>query len=76
MTKTELPENLAEAFEYLDELRESGETNMFGARPYVQSEMGYDLSTAGAVLSAWMDTFDREKPPADRAEAARAKSAA
>ena len=29
-----------EMLEYLDDLRESGETNMFGAGPYVQREFG------------------------------------
>jgi len=43
---------------YLDELRESGETNMFGARPYLLMEFS-DLSEreASAVLIFWMRTF-------------------
>jgi len=47
--------------EYLDELRESGETNMFGARPYVQSyfpELTKD--EAGEVLSYWMESFGKD----------------
>lgn len=45
-------------FEYLDDLRESGETNMFGAAPYLQREFP-DLSAAEAraVLLDWMNTF-------------------
>lgn len=42
---------------FLDELRESGETNMFGARPYIQEEFGLDKKEAGEILSEWMRTF-------------------
>ncbi len=44
--------------EYLDELRESGECNMFGARPYLMNAFD-DLSEAdaSAVLGYWMNTF-------------------
>lgn len=68
-----LPDNLAEAFEYLDALRESGVTNMFGAAPYVQRELGFDRDTSRRVLSAWMGTFDRETSPEDRAAKAQEK---
>ena len=40
-----MPENKvdkAEVFDYLDILRESGVTNMFGATPYIQEEFGVD----------------------------------
>ena len=33
--KLELTEQEEEVFEFLDALRESGVTNMFGARPYI-----------------------------------------
>lgn len=52
------PEGLTnEHLEYLDELRESGVTNMFGAAPYL--EIGFDIDTATArkYLSYWMKTF-------------------
>ena len=49
---------LVEYFEYLDDLRESGETNMFGAGAYLRDDHGLDRDEAGAVLSAWMKTFD------------------
>jgi hypothetical protein len=47
-----------EHLEYLDGLRESGATNMFGARPYLMEEFA-DLSNddAAAVLGYWMKTF-------------------
>jgi len=44
-------------FRYLDQLRDSGVTNMFGAAPYL-AEM-YDLSRSEArtILQEWMETF-------------------
>lgn len=44
--------------EYLDDLRESGETNMFGARAYLEAEFPeLESSQAKAILSYWMETF-------------------
>ena len=45
--------------EFLDELRESGKTNMFNARPYLVSNFG-DLTKAESleIVSYWMETFD------------------
>jgi hypothetical protein len=45
--------------DYLDELRESGQTNMFGAVPYLIEEFGMDRKEAGAVLSEWMRSFEK-----------------
>ena len=45
-------------FEYLDQLRQSGEVNMFGAVPYLQNrflELASDRKKAVQVLKAWMD---------------------
>lgn len=47
---------------YLDELRESGETNMYGARPYVAREFNLPLNEAGKVLTYWMKTFSERHP--------------
>ncbi len=55
----ERPEHLTdEMLTYLDDLRESGDTNMLGAVPYLRSEF-FELnkSQAGSVLGYWMDTF-------------------
>lgn len=44
--------------EFLDELRESGETNMFGARPYLLEEFPeLTKEEAKEVLSQWMKSF-------------------
>ncbi len=48
---------LFEAFEYLDELRESGRTNMFGASNYIISELGWDRNEAREATTLWMETF-------------------
>lgn len=63
------PAEMAEFFEYLDELRESGETNMFGARPYLADEFDLGKNDSAAILSAWMKSFDPEKTPLERATA-------
>jgi hypothetical protein len=47
----------AEYKTYLDELRESGEINMFGATPYLQNEFGLDKKEARAVMLAWFESF-------------------
>lgn len=46
-----------EIMEYLDELRESGVTNMFGAAPYIQQEFDVPTKYARALLVYWMSTF-------------------
>jgi len=50
-----------EMLEFLDDLRESGETNMFGARPYLMREYDYlDKKEAAEILSYWMKTFGND----------------
>ena len=64
-------------FVYLDELRESGETNMFGAPSYVASMFGVDKKTAMEVTYAWMKTFgDGTKTVDERVALAEAAKAA
>ena len=43
--------------EFLDELRESGDTNMWGAGPYLQEEFGVTRQEAKAIVTEWMATF-------------------
>jgi hypothetical protein len=52
---------LPEHKEYLDTLRESGATNMFGARTYLMDEFP-DLTKrlAQSILLEWMETFGKE----------------
>ena len=50
-----------EVFEYLTNLRDSGETNMFGAGPYVQREFGVEKIEARSLVMEWMKSFDEEE---------------
>jgi len=44
---------------YLDNLRESGVTNMFGASSYLVDEFGMSNREASEVLLYWMRTFSK-----------------
>ena len=46
-----------EVYSYLNELRESGVTNMFEAASYVQTEFGIDIKEAREWLKNWMNDF-------------------
>ena len=53
----EYPDGLTEEhLDYLDGLRESAVTNMFGAGPYLEAEFGIDKRTAKSYLTFWMQT--------------------
>jgi hypothetical protein len=61
--KSERPEFVTdEHLEYLDGLRESGVTNMFGAAPYVADAFDLDIRRAREVLQYWMETFSDRHP--------------
>ncbi|MBQ9648185.1 MAG: hypothetical protein IJV43_07505 [Oscillospiraceae bacterium] len=56
----EKPNPYQKYFDYLNRLRESGETNMWGAVPYLQREfpeLGFDKAHAREIHSAWMKSF-------------------
>lgn len=53
-------DDVQECFRFLDELRESGVTNMYGAGQYVQKEYGIDRQHATILLTAWMHAFDKD----------------
>jgi hypothetical protein len=56
-----------EFYEYLDKLRRSGITNMYGARPYLMADFGMDeddkdeQKIAGLIVSDWMETFSARR---------------
>ncbi len=58
---------LIECFEYLDGLRDDGNTNMWGAAPFLERERGLSISDARSILQKWMDTFDKDTPAQERA---------
>lgn len=43
---------------YLENLRKSGVTNMFGATPYLMNEFGLDKKEAIKILSDWMKNYN------------------
>ncbi len=48
---------------YLDRLRDSGVTNMFGASRYLRMEFPeLSVSQSRAILAYWMDTFAKRHP--------------
>jgi hypothetical protein len=49
-----------EEFAYLDHLRRSGVTNMFGAAKYLERDFNMDRREAKEVLLAWMGNFGRK----------------
>ena len=51
-----------EVNDYLDALRESGETNMFGAAAYLVAEFGVSREEAKFLLLNWMQTFEERHP--------------
>jgi len=58
-------DNLAEeVFPYLDELRESGVTNMYGAHRYIMEDFSMDKAMAIKLVQAWMETL-KEKDDAE-----------
>ena len=48
-----------EIFLYLEELRESGQTNMFGAVPYLVERFEMSKEKARDMLSLWMKSYYR-----------------
>jgi hypothetical protein len=56
-----------EHLQFLDQLRESGEINMFGAAPYLAEFFDLTQQEARKVLAYWMQTFSsrkgKNKPP-------------
>ena len=56
MERPEIVSN--EHLEYLDGLRESGATNMFGAAPYLQREFpNLTRAESRTIVSYWMKSF-------------------
>ena len=48
---------------YLEWLRRTGQTNMFGAVPYLINEFGFDNEKAKEVLNDWMQNYNPDDYP-------------
>jgi hypothetical protein len=56
---TEPTEKLDQKYKtYLDGLRESGATNMFGAGAYVEQVFGVSRREASEIVIQWMEEFE------------------
>jgi len=52
--------NVRAEFEFLNRLRESGETNMFGASPYLACAFDIPKREASKILMEWMQWVNAE----------------
>ena len=48
---------------YLEWLRRTGQTNMFGAVPYLMEEFGFDKKEGIRILSDWMQNYNPDDYP-------------
>ena len=60
MSTRKTTEQEKEAMEFLNFLRNTGVTNMFGSAPYVQEEFGIEKKEARRLVSLWMSNFNEE----------------
>lgn len=51
-----------EHLDYLDALRESGATNMFGAGSYLERDYCLGRREARTILAYWMESFAERHP--------------
>jgi hypothetical protein len=51
--------SMNEYYQYLDALRESGVTNMYGAGAYLQDRFDLSKVEARDILTAWMKQFTK-----------------
>ena len=49
-------------FKYLDNLRESGVTNMLGVTEFITDTFNISKDTAKELLIEWMQTFNQRHP--------------
>lgn len=61
--KAILPEPVEEKhLTFLDDLRESGVSNMLGAEAYLQAQFAVTRSDATTILMHWMESFEERHP--------------
>ena len=57
-TKNQTSPTKEQVYNFLNILRLSGITNMYGASPYLQEVFGFTKHDANRYLNSWMDIFD------------------
>ena len=45
---------------FLENLRRSGKTNMYGATPYLMEKFGLERREAQEILADWMKNYNRD----------------
>ena len=60
MEGTTVKKEISKYWIYLERLRRSGETNMFGAAPWLEMTFGLSRSEARKILADWMKNYDPE----------------
>jgi len=60
MAKRKATQDEQEVLEYLNDLRDSGDTNMFGASPYVQQRFGISKGESRKLVTLWMNNFKED----------------
>lgn len=58
--KFKITQEEKEIFDYLNELRDSGVTNMFGASTYIVDEFDITSKEASVILVKWMNNFNAD----------------
>lgn len=56
----EITEFEKRVFTYLNDLRDSGVTNMYGSPAYVQDAFGIEFKEASNLVGLWMENFNSE----------------
>lgn len=59
--RSDIAVDVDDVLRYLDQLRTSGATNMFGAAPYVEKMFNVNKRDATKLLKYWMTTFGARK---------------
>ena len=59
-TTRKTTEQEKEVMEFLNLLRDTGKTNMFGATPYIMQEFDIPKKEAINLLAIWMDNFNED----------------
>lgn len=58
MKKYEYKKEHFKYYKFLEALRKSGDTNMFGATPYLMERFSLKRDEASNILAEWMDSYD------------------
>lgn len=58
MNKYQINEDHIKYYQYLEHLRKSGKTNMYGASLWLESEYGLDKDKARTILAEWMNNYN------------------